>query len=91
MARDSLREKDVSLAVEVRQYNGKRWKTYNRPTSSEVTALLVDDFVDINSQRDILAEHCTNGLQGYLTCTPRSWQSSTHSMEKTGTKLRLNS
>lgn len=56
MARDSFRKTDYkkkmsSLAVEVIQYNGKRCKTCNRPTSSEVTALLVDDFVDINSQR----------------------------------------
>lgn len=64
MARDRLAESN-NTHIQIRLIGMRAGETrqYNRPTSSEVAALIVGDVGQSDGRRDIVIEHKTNGLQ----------------------------
>jgi hypothetical protein len=64
MARDRFIESDVrDVKIRLIGTRGPNERQYNIPTSSEVAAVIVGDFSVESSNRDIIVEHTSSGLQ----------------------------
>lgn len=63
-ARDTFQQSGA-VPFSIRLIAKRQWKDkqYNKPTADEVAALIIGDFGECDTQRDVIVDHKSNGLQ----------------------------